>query len=106
MVMMTRIQNIDWQARARAFVEIVEDAKARSGGYDCIVPVSGGKDSWYQVIKARDYGLNVLAVTWKTPARTEIGQRNLDDMVANLGVDHIDYTINPDVERPLHEGRL
>ncbi|RED52441.1 N-acetyl sugar amidotransferase [Aestuariispira insulae] len=90
---------IDWAARAEAFQVIIDDAMARSDGYDCIVPVSGGKDSWYQVIKAREFGLNVLAITWKTPARTEIGQKNLDDMVANLGVDHLDYTINPDVER-------
>jgi hypothetical protein len=37
-------------------------------------------------------------VTWKTPGRTEIGQRNLDNLV-RLGVDHIDYQINPRVER-------
>ena len=90
---------IDWRERAAAFEGLVRDAKARSTGYDCIVPVSGGKDSWYQVIRAQEYGLNVLAVTWRTPARTEIGQRNLDAMIANLKVDHIDYTISPDVER-------
>jgi hypothetical protein len=38
-----------------------------------------------------------LAVTWKTPARTDIGQNNLDNLVS-LGVDHIDYQINPKVE--------
>ena len=90
---------IDWAARAEAFDELVSDAKKRSSGYDCIVPVSGGKDSWYQVIKAQEFGLNVLAITWKTPARTAIGQDNLDNMVSSLGVDHLDYTINPDVER-------
>lgn len=90
---------IDWEARRDAFEELVASAKARSTGYDCIVPVSGGKDSWYQIIRAQDYGLKVLAVTWKTPARTAIGQRNLDAMIARLGVDHIDWTINPDVER-------
>lgn len=90
---------IDWDARARAFEQLVDETKARAASYDCIVPVSGGKDSWYQIIRAKEYGLSVLAVTWRTPARTEIGQRNLDAMVAKLGVDHIDYTIDPDVER-------
>lgn len=91
---------IDWAARARAFDRLVAEAKAAApDGYDCIVPVSGGKDSWYQVIEAKRHGLTVLAVTWRTPARTEIGQRNLDMMVRKLGVDHIDYTVNPDVER-------
>ena len=90
---------IDWKAREQDFAKLADAAKQRSAGYDCIVPVSGGKDSWYQIIKAQEYGLNVLAVTWRTPARTEIGQRNLDEMIRSLGVDHIDYSINPDVER-------
>jgi N-acetyl sugar amidotransferase len=81
--------------------ELVSEAKSRARGtYDCIVPVSGGKDSWYQVAVAKkELGLSVLTVTWKTPGRTELGQRNLDALVENLGVDHIDFTISPDVER-------
>lgn len=91
---------IDWTARAAAFEQLVAETKARAaGGYDCIVPVSGGKDSWYQIIKAQEYGLKPLGVTWRTPARTEIGQRNLDHMVRKLGIDHIDFTIDPEVER-------
>ncbi|MBM3571380.1 MAG: N-acetyl sugar amidotransferase, partial [Alphaproteobacteria bacterium] len=94
-----KIKTIDWAARRRGFETIVADAKTRSQGYDCIVPVSGGKDSWYQVIRCKEHGLKVLGVTWRTPARTEIGQRNLDAMIAQLGIDHIDYTIDPEVER-------
>jgi len=90
---------IDWAARRRLLDDVVVEAKARSAGYDCIVPVSGGKDSWYQVIKAKELGLKSLAVTWRTPARTKIGQENLDRMIEKLKVDHIDYTINPEVER-------
>lgn len=90
---------IDWAAREKAFLELVAQSKDRAESYDCIVPVSGGKDSWYQIVKAQELGLSVLAVTWKTPARTGIGQQNLDRMVENLKVDHIDYTIAPDVER-------
>lgn len=89
---------IDWQARSRAFEAVVDHARARSTGYDCLVPVSGGKDSTWQVVKCLEAGLNPLAVTWKTPGRTAIGQRNLDNLVA-LGVDHIDYQINPKAER-------
>lgn len=90
---------IDWAARAQEFARIVAEAKARSSGYDCIVPVSGGKDSWYQVIRCQEHGLKVLGVTWRTPGRTEIGQRNLDAMVRRLGIDHIDTTIDPETER-------
>ena len=66
--------------------------------YDCIIPVSGGKDSTWQVITALDYGLKPLCVTWKTPARNTLGAKNLQNLV-NLGVDHIDFSINPKVER-------
>jgi len=90
---------IDWEARAKAFGTVADWARANASGYDCIVTVSGGKDSWYQVIKAKEFGLNVLGVTWRTPARTETGQRNLDTMIQRLGIDHIDFTVNPDVER-------
>lgn len=89
---------IDWGARQCAFQAVVAHAKSRSTGYDCLIPVSGGKDSTWQVVKCLEAGLNPLAVTWKTPGRTSIGQRNLDNLVT-LGVDHIDYQINPKVER-------
>lgn len=88
---------IDWRARERDFRTLVERVKGRRQGYDCVIPVSGGKDSTWQVVKCLEYGLTPLAVTWKTPARTSIGQRNLDNLVS-LGVDHIDYQINPKVE--------
>ena len=89
--------SIAWPAREAAFRQVVDHAKSRAAGYDCLIPVSGGKDSTWQVVKCLEYGLTPLAVTWKTPARTAIGQRNLDNLVT-LGVDHIDYRINPKVE--------
>lgn len=90
---------IDWSARATQLAGVVANARrwAGSGNYDCLIPVSGGKDSTWQTVKCLEFGLTPLAVTWKTPARTEIGQRNLDNLVA-LGVDHIDWQINPKVE--------
>jgi N-acetyl sugar amidotransferase len=91
--------HIDWVVRRGAFERLVEETKARGAAYDCVVPVSGGKDSWYQVITAQHHGLKPLGVTWKPPGRTPLGQRNLDTMIAKLGIDHIDYTISPEVER-------
>ena len=93
-----RRKSIDWDARARAFADLVETTKQSARGYDCVVPVSGGKDSTWQVVTCLEHGLHPLAVTWRTPGRTELGQSNLDNLVA-LGVDHIDYSIDRDVER-------
>lgn len=90
--------SIDWAARESSFCNVVRYAKTRGSGYDCLVPVSGGKDSTWQVVTCLRYGLNPLAVTWKTPARTAIGAQNLTNLV-RLGVDHIDYQINPQVEK-------
>ena len=90
---------IDWRDRALKFEQLISWAKNKSTTYDCIIPVSGGKDSWYQVIKAKEANLKVLCVTWKTPGRTDIGQKNLDALVAKLNVDHIDFTIDPEVEK-------
>ena len=89
---------IDWDQRKLELEAIFSKAQKRSAGYDAIIPVSGGKDSTWQVKVCKDYGLNILAVTWKTPARTELGQRNLNNLIA-LGVDHMDYTVNPEVEK-------
>jgi len=91
--------SIDWSERARLLADVAASAKRRAkpNGYDCVIPVSGGKDSTWQTIRCLELGLQPLAVTWKTPARTEIGRRNLENLVS-LGVDHIDWQIDPAVE--------
>lgn len=89
---------IDWGERRAAFERAVAAARAEAREYDCVVPVSGGKDSTWQVATCLEHGLRVLAVTWRTPGRTPIGARNLQNLI-DLGVDHIDFTINPRVER-------
>ncbi|MCC6221280.1 MAG: N-acetyl sugar amidotransferase [Deltaproteobacteria bacterium] len=90
--------SFDWDTRARQFSNLLQQVKLLNRPFDCIVPVSGGKDSTYQVVKCLEHDLHVLAITWKTPSRTEIGQKNLENLIS-LGVDHIDYSVNPDVER-------
>ena len=90
--------NINWNKRKKQFENLINQIKKSENGYDCLIPVSGGKDSTWQVLKCLEYGLKVLAVTWKTPARTSLGQANLENLIG-LGVDHIDFTINPEVEK-------
>jgi tRNA(Ile)-lysidine synthase TilS/MesJ len=88
---------VDWDKRKKEFEELVRDAKSRKKGYDCMIPVSGGKDSTWQVVRCLEYGLKPLAFTQKVPLRTKLGQQNLDNLVA-LGVDHIEYQVSPKVE--------
>ncbi|MDE0973589.1 MAG: N-acetyl sugar amidotransferase [Candidatus Nanopelagicales bacterium] len=90
--------SIDWTGRKIQFLKLCEEVRSRDRDYDCVIPVSGGKDSTWQVAMCLEQGLKPLAVTWRSPGRTAIGQRNLDNLIS-LGVDHIDYSINPDIER-------
>ena len=64
--------------------------KSRSNeNYDCIVPVSGGKDSYYQVYKVLEYGLRPLLVTYHGNNYLPEGQGNLDRMRDVFDVDHL-----------------
>jgi N-acetyl sugar amidotransferase len=92
---------IDWAARQKEFSDITERYKSIDGSnYDCIIPVSGGKDSTFQVIKVLQAGLNPLCVTAETDSLSELGRRNLENL-KRLGVDHVNVTPNPKVRRKL-----
>lgn len=93
-------RKIDWKKKELEFIKLIKNIKRKKLRYDCLIPVSGGKDSTWQTIKCLEYGLNPLAVTWRSPQRTKIGQYNLDNLIS-LGVDHIDWTVNPEVEKKL-----
>jgi len=90
---------IDWNAREKEFLELVSQYKNDSG-YDCIIGVSGGKDSTYQVIKVLELGLNPLCICFEPTIPTEIGRKNLDNL-NNLGVDLIHIKRNPIVYKKL-----
>lgn len=93
---------VDWSSRADHLHEVLDHYRSHdSSGYDCIVPVSGGKDSTYQVIRILELGLNPLAVTATTDHLSPIGRRNLTNL-QKLGVDHIEVTTNPVVRRRLN----
>src|SRR5262249_36623071 len=71
------------------------------GDYDCLVNLSGGKDSCYLLYKlAREYGLNVLAFTTGMNV-PEIAWDNIRRTIATLGVDHMVYTPPRDFYRKL-----
>ena len=93
---MEKKEEINWDDRAKELEKILDNYRGK-GEYDCLIPVSGGKDSTWQVYTMLQKGFKPLAVTIKCQYRTEIGQKNLDNLI-NLGVDHIDFTVNPKVD--------
>ena len=94
--------SIDWNAREKEFLNIVDRYRSKNDyNYDCIVGVSGGKDSTYQVIKMKEYGLNPLCVVATTCFLSEIGKRNIENL-KNLGVDCVEVTSNPNVTKKMN----
>ena len=94
--------HIDWSAREKEFLEIVEQYRSQNAStWDCIVPVSGGKDSTYQVLKLIELGVNPLCVTSTTCDLSEIGRANIQN-IKSLGVDYVEYSPNPVVRAKLN----
>jgi|SRR3989344_2126474 len=90
-----KIPNIDWKARKEELKEIIKTCKRENvSGYDCIIGVSGGKDSTRQVMYVKELGLKPLLVscTYPPEQQSERGAHNLGNMIS-LGFDTI--TISP-----------
>lgn len=95
-------EEIEWEKREKDFFEIIEDYKVKgSTGYDCLIPVSGGKDSTYQAYFMKYVcGLNPLLVCFETTAVTDVGRENLDNL-SKMGMDLIHFKKNHEVYRKM-----
>lgn len=87
-------KSIDWSSRENELVELLARHKSTNGGFDCIVPVSGGKDGSYVAYNLRHkYGMNPLAVTVTPALALDLGNRNLRSFIES-GYNHVQ--ISPD----------
>lgn len=88
-------ETIDWVERRALFeTDIVEQYKGTNGAnYDCLIPVSGGKDSYWQIhlIKVV-YGMRPLLVTYGENNHTAVGMRNIQRMRDSFSCDHVHFT--------------
>ncbi len=97
---------VDWKERESIFKEILEEYKIKAeknkSHYDCIIPVSGGKDSHYQahIIKNK-YGLNPLFVTYNHLFNAPLGVRNLHNLINKFNCDLVRFTTNPGTARKI-----
>jgi N-acetyl sugar amidotransferase len=93
---------IDWAERRAELEAILERYRSTDRSrYDCIIPVSGGKDSTFQTLRMLELGANPLCVTATTDKLTAIGRRNLAN-IRELGVDHVEVSTNPVVRRRIN----
>jgi len=94
-------QHIDWEERERQLADLCDRYRSKDGRYDCLVPGSGGKDSFYaaHMLKYR-YGMHPLTVTWAPHMYTPWGWRNFHSWI-HAGFDNILHTPNGRVHRLL-----
>lgn len=89
-------QTLDWNSRKTELNRLLDDHRRSDGEFDCLVPLSGGKDGSYVAYNLKHkYGMNPLCVTITPPLPLALGERNLRAFVES-GYDHI--SINPDHE--------
>ena len=81
----------DWTRREKLFDDLVDSLKSKSGSnYDCLIPVSGGKDSYYQThLMIEKYGLKPLLVTYHGNNYLPEGDFNRDMMRKSFDADHL-----------------
>ena len=96
-------KTINWEERQQNLKNLCDSIKGSNGhGYDCIVPVSGGKDGTYQVYMMKEvYGLRVLAVNISAHIHTSEGLLNINSMIENLDVDFIKVAVRPSTHRKI-----
>lgn len=91
-----KITNEQWKQRENKLIQIIETNRDKSSEYDCLIPVSGGKDSYWQTHKIKEYGFNPLLITYHGNNYYPEGQKNLDKMRDVFNCDH--YIFRPGVD--------
>lgn len=96
-----KAMTIDWRARDQELRELSKRVQSHPGRYNCLVPGSGGKDSFYQshVLKY-EYGFRPLTVTWAPHIYTDWGWKNFQSWIGS-GFDNYLVTPNSQVHRLL-----
>lgn len=80
-----------WEKRKLRFEKLISSIKANNdSNYDCLIPVSGGKDSYYQThMICKEYGLKPLLMTYHGNNFLEVADKNRDSMREVFDADHI-----------------
>ena len=94
---------LDWSKREKELKTLLSQYRKKDGGFDCIVPVSGGKDGSYVAHTLRHkYKMNPLTITSRPPIELELGKKNIANFV-DSGFDHMHITANKKAMRSLNK---
>lgn len=97
-------KTLDWDERQEELTKLLDKYRSSNGqGFDCIVPVSGGKDGSYVAYTLKHkYGMNPLAVTIRPALSLELGDENLASFIAS-GYNHIHISPDANVMQKLNK---
>jgi len=96
-------QDVDWAKRWKELEDLANKYRGINGDcYDCIIPVSGGKDSYFAVYTLKErLGMNPLLVSVDNYTWTETGRKNKENMGEVFGCDILTITLNRKVAKKL-----
>jgi len=78
------------------FLKILDQYRNKGMQYDCMIGVSGGRDSSYLIWKlVRDYKMRVLAVHYNNPFNSNQAKMNLENALKILNVDCVKWEFKP-----------
>jgi N-acetyl sugar amidotransferase len=99
---------LDWKERGSKLRSILENYRCRSGNnYDCIIPVSGARDSHFIVHTVKNvYGMNPLLISYNKQYNTDTGIRNLANLRIKMDCDFMMLTVNPEKIRKINRATL
>lgn len=99
---------LDWNERGEKLGSILNNYRNQSGNnYDCIVPVTGARDSYFIVDTVKNvYGMNPLLVTYNKQYNTAVGVRNLANLRISFDCDIMTLTVNPETVKRITRSTL
>jgi N-acetyl sugar amidotransferase len=96
-------RSLNWKLREGELVKTLGKFRSKNGGFDCIVPCSGGKDGSFIAYNLKhQHGMNPLAITIRPALSLELGDKNLYNFI-HSGYNHIHVTPDPKVMQILNK---
>ena len=92
---------VDWGARLEELKAISEKYRREDAYYDCVIPISGGKDSHFLTYMMKErMGMNPLLICVADPfTHTAAGTHNLRNLGESFGCDIIVFNMSTDLFR-------
>lgn len=99
-------KQLNWKPRQQQLKELCDKYRSKDGNFDCLVPVSGGKDSSYvSYMLKHEQGMHPLCMNIVPPYLTDIQRQSLENF-NNHGYDLMMISPNPNVARKLARRNL